>query len=313
MNIFLILLISASLSWLLTKLLIKPFKKLIPDLPNERSAHYQIKPRGGGISFISINFFLAIILNQNNFVFLLPLSFISILDDFFNVSRSLRFITQFLTACYLLFFSPYFELIMKIDNILIRFILFTLIVFGSAAIINFCNFMDGIDGILCGSILTVCLFAAFLSLDSIWGIIGALIGFLLLNWQPSKIFMGDVGSNYLGGVMIWIILNTNNINNSVGLLLISSPILIDPFICLLRRIFTGQNILIAHNMHLYQRLIKGGLSHRKVALIYILSIIFLGITFLIGGVKFELISLSLILLIGFWLEKNYAVPFPKTS
>ena len=111
MNISLILLISASLSWLLTKLLIKPFKELIPDLPNERSAHNQVKPRGGGISFISINFLLAIILNQNNFVFLLPLSLISILDDFFNVSRSLRFITQILTACYLLFFSPYFELI----------------------------------------------------------------------------------------------------------------------------------------------------------------------------------------------------------
>ncbi len=313
MNISLILIFNTLLSWLLTIFFIKPFRKIIPDIPNQRSSHKKIKPRGGGLAFILTNLMTSSIFDQINFLFLLPLALAGLIDDFLNISRWLRLFIQLSTSFFILFKSSYFELLQINTNFTIKFFLIVLVIFICTGIINFCNFMDGIDGILCGSILTVCLFAAFLSLDSIWGIIGALIGFLLLNWQPSKIFMGDVGSNYLGGVMIWIILNTSNINNSVGLLLISSPILIDPFICILRRIFNGQNILIAHNMHLYQRLIKGGLSHRKVALIYILSIIFLGITFLMGGINFELISLSLILLIGFWLEKNYAVPFPKTS
>ena len=64
-------------------------------------------------------------------------------------------------------------------------------------------------------------------------------------------------------------------------------------------------------MHLYQRLNKGGLSHQKVALIYISSTIFIGITFFIGGLKFEILSLLLILLMGYWLDNNYAEPFPK--
>ena len=123
--------------------------------------------------------------------------------------------------------------------------------------------------------------------------------------------MGDVGSNFIGGVLIWIFLNTNNINISIGLLFISSPILIDPFVCLIRRFVAGENILQAHNMHLYQRLNKGGLSHSKVSLIYILSMIFIGFSFFIGGLKLEIISFIIVILIGFWLERNYAEPFSK--
>ena len=55
-------------------------------------------------------------------------------------------------------------------------------------------------------------------------------------------------------------------------------------------------------MHLYQRLNQGGLSHQQVSLIYILSIIFIGTSFFIGGLKLEIISFIFVLLIGFWLE-----------
>ena len=313
MNIFLTLLISSSLTWWITKLLIKPFKRLIPDLPNERSAHNQIKPRGGGISFISINFLLAIIFNQNNFVFLLPLSLISILDDFFNVSRSLRFITQILTACYLLFFSPYFELIMQIDYIAIRIIVFTLIVFGSAAIINFCNFMDGIDGILTGSILIILISFSLLISGNIWPLIGSLFGFLCWNWKPSKIFMGDIGSNFLGGVLVWTILNTENIKYSFGLILIASPILVDPLICLIRRFIQNQNIFKAHSLHLYQRLNKGGLDHAQISIIYILSSLGISIAFFLGGLFYGIFIAMCIYTFGFWLDKSKAIPFFEKS
>ena len=313
MNISLILISNFVLSWSLTKLFIKPFKKIIPDIPNKRSSHSIIKPRGGGLAFILTNLITSSFFGYTNFLFLLPLSLTGFIDDFLNISRWLRFFVQLSTSFFILYESNYFDLIKSNDNFAIEFCLITLIIFFSTGIINFCNFMDGIDGILSGSIITICFFASFLLTDYLWGLIGSLIGFLLWNWKPSKIFMGDVGSNFLGGVIIWIIVNTNNINDSIGLLLISSPILIDPFICLIRRLFFGENILKPHNMHLYQRLNKRGLSHSKISLIYILSIIFIGISFFIGGIKLEIISFIFVLLIGFWLEKNFAEKFSKSS
>ena len=137
------------------------------------------------------------------------------------------------------------------------------------------------------------------------------MGFLFWNWSPSKIFMGDVGSNFLGGTLIWIFLNTTSIYDSIGLLVIAGPILIDPFICLIRRFISKENIFEAHNLHLYQRLCKGSLNHQKVSLIYMFSIIFIGISFFIGGIKFEIVSFISIIIFGYWLDKRYAQPFSK--
>jgi len=311
LNISLILILNLILSFSLTKFFIKPFKKLIPDIPNTRSSHNIIKPRGGGLSFIISNLITSNILTQENFLFLIPLSITGLIDDFLNISRWFRLIVQLATSCFILFESNYFELIKSTNNLIIEFFLIFILIFICTGIINFCNFMDGIDGILSGSILVFYIFASFLFSNSILGISGALIGFLLWNWQPSKIFMGDVGSNFLGGTLIWILLNTNNVNKSVGLLLIASPILIDPLICLIRRLLARENIIKAHNMHLYQRLTKGGLKHQTVSLIYILSITLIGISFLAGGLVFEIVSFFLVLIIGFFLDKHYAVSFIK--
>ena len=311
MNISLILILNLILSFSLTKFFIKPFKKLNPDIPNTRSSHNIIKPRGGGLSFIISNLITSNILTQENFLFLIPLSITGLIDDFLNISRWFRLIVQLITSCFILFESNYFDFIKSTNNLIIEFFLISLLIFICTGIINFCNFMDGIDGILSGSILVFYIFASFLFSNTILGISGALLGFLLWNWQPSKIFMGDVGSNFLGGTLIWILLNTNNVNKSVGLLLIASPILIDPLICLIRRLLARENIIKAHNMHLYQRLTKGGLKHQTVSLIYILSITLIGISFLAGGLVFEIVSFFLVLIIGFFLEKHYAVPFAK--
>ena len=126
--------------------------------------------------------------------------------------------------------------------------------------------MDGIDGILTSCMIVIFVSSSFIIFDSIWGLIGSLIGFLFWNWNPSKIFMGDIGSNFLGGVLIWIILNTTSINNSLALILISLPLILDPLICLLIRFLNKENIFNPHSKHLYQRLVKGGLSHQMVAI-----------------------------------------------
>ena len=309
MNISLAIFFNFILSWLFTKLFIKPFKKFIPDIPNERSSHKFIKPRGGGLSFILANIIVSNIFEQVNFVLLLPLSLTGFIDDFFNISRFSRLFIQIATSSFILFNSKYTNFIQINNDFIIEFILLASIIFICTGIINFCNFMDGIDGILSGSFITIYIFSSFLLSESLWGIAGALIGFLLWNWQPSKIFMGDVGSNFLGGTLIWILLNTNTMNDSIGLFFIACPILIDPLICLMRRFITRKNIFEAHNMHLYQRLNKGGLNHQQVSLIYIFSIIFIGISFLIGGLTLEIISFLLILIFGLWLDIKYAKPF----
>ncbi len=309
MNIPLLIFFNFILSWFFTKLLIKPFKKFIPDIPNERSSHKVIKPRGGGISFILANIIISNIFDQVNFVFLLPLSLTGFIDDFFNISRFSRLFVQIATSSFIVINSKYTDFIQINDNFIFQFIFLASIIVICTGIINFCNFMDGIDGILSGSFITIYIFSSFLLSESLWGIAGALIGFLLWNWQPSKIFMGDVGSNFLGGTLIWILLNTNTMNDSIGLFFIACPILIDPLICLMRRFITRKNIFEAHNMHLYQRLNKGGLNHQQVSLIYIFSIIFIGISYLIGGFTLEIISFLLILIFGLWLDIKYAKPF----
>ena len=60
--------------------------------------------------------------------------------------------------------------------------------------------------------------------------------FFNIKLEPIKIFMGDIGSNFLGSLIVWVLLNTNSSYNSIGLLFIAAPLLLDPFICLFRDI-----------------------------------------------------------------------------
>ena len=206
MKIIFILIVNFFLSWLFTRLITEPFKKLIPDIPNDRSSHKIVKPRGGGLSFILTNLVTSNIFNQVNFLFLMPLSLTGLIDDYFNLSRFSRLLVQIATSFIILFESCFYKFLLNSDNFIIEFLLIALLILICTGIINFCNFMDGIDGILSGSFLTIYIFASFILLEPIWGIIGSLMGFLFWNWSPSKIFMGDIGSNFLGGTLIWIFL-----------------------------------------------------------------------------------------------------------
>ena len=298
-------------NWSFTKIVVKPFKKLIPDIPNRRSLHQSIKPRGGGITFISSNLIITNILGGDDFLFLIPLCFVCLLDDFFNLNRWIRLITQLTTSLVIISKANLIDLIFSINNDFLRiFLAFTLTIF-LTAIINFCNFMDGIDGLLTLTIIIILISATFISTASIWVLIGSLIGFLFWNWSPSKIFMGDIGSNFLGGVLIWAILNTTSINNSLALLLISLPLLLDPLICILIRFIYKENIFNAHSKHLYQRLVQGGMSHQMVTIIYAISSAFISFSFFVGGLKIEIFSCFFVFILGLYLNKNFAINFKR--
>jgi UDP-N-acetylmuramyl pentapeptide phosphotransferase/UDP-N-acetylglucosamine-1-phosphate transferase len=104
-------------------------------------------------------------------------------------------------------------------------------------------------------------------------------GFLLHNWSPARIFMGDAGSAYLGLLLAGAPLTPEASTPFVAAaVLMAWPFVFDTVITLLRRARRGENLLTAHRSHLYQRLTKsspsdataahGGTSHARVVLLY---------------------------------------------
>jgi len=129
--------------------------------------------------------------------------------------------------------------------------------------INLYNFMDGIDGIAGAQCLLLCVGVQLLAGgmsgwagELAWVGAGASLGFLLFNWPPAKIFMGDVGSGFLGLVSAYLVIAAYLDD---GVPLIASMILLagfwfDASYTLCVRMLTGQTFMEAHRSHLYQKL-----------------------------------------------------------
>ena len=79
--------------------------------------------------------------------------------------------------------------------------------------------MDGIDGILAGCMIIVMGTASIIFSPIIFIIVASLIGFIYWNWQPAKIFMGDIGSTYLGAMLLGYILSGDNIMKIISMLI----------------------------------------------------------------------------------------------
>ena len=128
----------------------------------------------------------------------LPLAFVGLLDDRLDLPATLRLFAQFATSVIVAVVSPLFNLSLS------TLPLFIFMVLLATAVINFTNFMDGLDGLV-ASCLSVVIGVSALYLYApwpIWSLFGALLGFLFCNWYPAKVFMGDSGSTFLGAVFI---------------------------------------------------------------------------------------------------------------
>ena len=145
----------------------------------------------------------------------------------------------------------------------------------------------------------------------VW-ILGSLLGFIFWNWSPAKIFMGDIGSTFLGAYYSFLVFQSNNLEEALSLLLITTPLTGDALICVLRRFFAKQNPFKAHKVHLYQRLVSGGLSHRKVSLIYIICTFLSSLVFLLFGIKYLIVCVITLIIIGYYLDQKIAKPFCKS-
>ena len=297
--------LSLFLTWFSIKKLLPYFRNNFISHPNERSLHKKPIPLGGGISiFIFSTIFLA--LNKNYIpLYCLPLVIVGILDDKYNIDRKYRFFIQIITSIILLFVSET-QLIFNFSEIfLVKILCLFLVIFIATGIINFINFMDGVDGLvgICMSIIFI--FAGISFYNDIWPLITSILGFLIWNWKPAKIFMGDCGSTFLGAVYVGLIFNTQYLYDQIGLILIGTPLLADSFFCLMYRAIKKESIFDAHNLHLYQRLTKFGWSHSKVSILYASAITFLGFVFLSKNFYYLIISSLMFILLGFFINTKY--------
>lgn len=274
---------TACLSWMATGIVLHYLRRnAILDHPNERSSHKVPTPRGGGWG-IMLTLLPAMALIGwivGHFDNVLPafagaagLMAISWMDDRRSRSAKLRFGMQIVAVAIGLTALPGNALVFQgwlpfwPDRIVAAV--------GWLWFINLFNFMDGIDGLAgseaasigCG--LAVVAVVAGLGFVPLWlalAAAGAAFGFLVWNWHPARVFMGDVGSVPLGFILGWLLLATAASGQWVAALLVPSYFLADATFTLLRRLFARKRIWEAHREHIYQRAVQAGHSHSDVVL-----------------------------------------------
>ena len=310
-----LVLLATLASWLLLHWLIPVLRRRLPDSPNARSSHQRVTPRGGGIVFVLVAALASLVLGPaiGGIAWLpllaLPLALMGLVDDRFNLPVLVRLVVQVATAIVLLWLSMsggFWSLPMLIIPVVLLLIV---------AVINFTNFMDGLDGLVAGC-MAVALAAAALQLAAplpIWALVGSLLGFLIWNWSPAKVFMGDVGSTFLGAVFAGLVLQAPSWPEALALLSVATPLLGDAFFCVPRRLLAGQRVFQAHRVHLFQRLHQAGWPHGCVSSLYVAATALLATALLTGGLPWVLALAALELLLGVWLDQRIAVPFAVAS
>lgn len=285
MILILIILIAVAfiVSALLTLYLSHPKTALqILDHPNGRSLHSQPTPSGGGIAIFiafSLSTFLAAwryLPMPEYFIYIymscLSIAIISFIDDYRQVSISYRLIVHFLAA-YLLLWQGEFWITWELPPFFQISLSFLFVIW----MINLYNFMDGMDGFAGGMAIfgfgTLALLGwmAEHQLFMVTNLIvaSAVAGFLLLNFPPARIFMGDIGSSSLGFLAAAFSLwgNREGILPLWVALLLFSPFIVDATVTLARRLLRGEKFWQAHKSHYYQRLVELGWGHKRTVLL----------------------------------------------
>jgi Fuc2NAc and GlcNAc transferase len=287
-----LLLFSITLSYLLVRLiLLLAARWSLVQAPNHRSSHEQPTPNGGGLGIVvSVTLVMAYLVIYGAtqlwplLAFGLPLALAGVLDDVREISAKWRFLVQVSVVAGLLMtlgdLPPLFiwgEISLK-GWLLLGFLFLV-----CAWWINEFNFMDGTDGIAGAQAISMLLAAVALSF---WGdsnvtdrlaitnpifalmlcVVAACFGFLILNWPPAKIFMGDVGSTWLAFVIFALALLTVQAGwlNYAAWAVLAAVFIIDSSVTLLTRITRGERWYEAHRSHAYQRLSRRWHGERKV-------------------------------------------------
>lgn len=256
------------------------------DVPNERSSHLRPVARGGGIAIVLITLLGLVLFGKFDRAFggvifgAVLIAGLSWWDDVRSLSSGARLIGHSIAALLAIQALGWWDRIELpwAGTIELEWLGAPLTFLWIVGLTNAYNFMDGIDGIAGGQALMAGIgWAVLASIGGLpLGLLLALlicsssIGFLAQNWPPARIFMGDVGSAFLG--YLFAILPTFGGRQEASLpfcgFLLVWPFVFDTCFTFLRRLRRGERVFTAHRSHLYQRLVISGLSHRTVTLIY---------------------------------------------
>ncbi len=267
----------------------------IIDTPNQRSSHVRPLPRSGGVSIV-LTFLLGMgfiigfaditLINKKymwGFVVSgMIIAVISLLDDMQGKSANFKLATHIVAVAIVLGSGIVVDHIalpgvgyiaLGITGYLLSFIWIL-------GLTNAVNFMDGIDGLVAGTAAIASLFFMVISFYqgssfvyvTCYTLLAGAIGFLFWNFQPAKIFLGDVGSAFLGFVFATLAIIAARYDASHTSFLVMPLLLFnlifDASFTFIRRALRGDRVMQAHHSHLYQLLVRDGFTHREVSLIH---------------------------------------------
>lgn len=261
----------------------------VVDVPNARSSHAAPTPRGGGLAVVLVLSAGALLLQLFGVLGTplmwaleggLAVAAVGFADDRRSVSPALRLAVHFAAALWALYWLGGLPPLRMGNQVLSSgWLGYVLGALGMVWAVNLFNFMDGLDGIAASEAIFIALAGAYLSLAmgcSVGVALAALLlaaacgGFLLWNWPPARIFLGDVGSGYLGYAVVVLAVAAAR-DNPAALwvwLILGGAFFVDATVTLVRRAGRGKRVHEAHRSHAYQHLAALWGSHRRVTLTF---------------------------------------------
>ena len=245
-------------------------RRAILDHPNERSSHAVPTPRGGGWGILAVLLpaWAALGVGPGVLAGVALLAAVSWLDDRHDLAPGPRLLVHVAAvAAGLLALGDGARVFQGwlpgwLDHVMTGLCWLWFI--------NLFNFMDGIDGLagseavaVAGGLALVAGAATGLQEPAL-ALAGAALGFLVWNWQPAKVFMGDVGSIPLGFALGWLLFAAASAGLWPAALLLPLYFIADASITLTRRLLAGKPVLQAHREHFYQRAVQAGRGHAAV-------------------------------------------------
>lgn len=262
----------------------------ITDHPNSRSSHFIPTPRGGGLAFVLSYIASTTVLFYFNCIELpiyvaglgagLVVATIGWLDDLKHIDARLRLLVHFIGGGWVLYWlgDDISIVVLGLDLGSSFFVITTLLLF-LVWLINLFNFMDGINGISTIEALQFGLASALIfsiggASDSSVVLVSltfafVLMGFLGWNFPVAKIFMGDVGSGFLGVMVGVVIVEAANLGSNFfwASVILPGVFVVDSTTTLLRRFVAGEKFYLPHNNHAYQKASRHFKSHKTVTLV----------------------------------------------
>ncbi|MEC8860168.1 MAG: glycosyltransferase family 4 protein [Pseudomonadota bacterium] len=274
-------------AWCLCSLLVVVGRRHLLDVPVARSAHQQAVPRGGGAAIVTgLALAIAVLLFSGTLTLqytlvlacALPVAMVGFIDDFKALPVRIRLPLHLISAASALWLlgpvpEPFFSGWLVMPSWLQALILMLALVW----LLNLYNFMDGIDTLAAAQCLFVCAAAGLM----LWrlddplmlvcaALFAATLGFLYWNVPPARLFMGDVGSTFLGFFLglLGLITHFNGVLSVWVWVLLMATFIADTTLTLLRRLLAGHSITEGHSTHAYQHLSRRWGSHLRVTAAY---------------------------------------------